>query len=298
MAAHDELKRKLTEAGLAAFADRLIQLARPCYRVVRTLLPEEQIGIGASKFGGSPDLPSGFAWPEASDIKKPETMEFVGQIRLSDLPGPLLEPVPENGMLSFFTRWSEGRVFYFPEGTALQRTEGPHAQVAPAQSGFWQNLRAEFKRRPNVRHTYRAGSLKFEAALSPVDGNSSMFEQLNHSEADSEAYFELCEAWRETDGAEVTLKHQMFGHASPVQNEMELECDFRRRNEKPRWDLPHDRFVSAARDWVLLLQVDSDDGKTGPGWMWGDLGIVYFWIHRQDLADRAFDRVIAIEQCH
>jgi uncharacterized protein YwqG len=121
-----------------------------------------------------------------------------------------------------------------------------------------------------------------------------MVDELNLSSADREAYIELCEALWSGDA----VKHQMFGHANPVQNEMELECDFLRRGEKPRWDLPTERNIAAARDWVLLLQLDTDDGKTGPGWMWGDAGMVYFWIHREDLAARAFDRAIAIEQCH
>jgi uncharacterized protein YwqG len=121
-----------------------------------------------------------------------------------------------------------------------------------------------------------------------------LVDELNLSSAERETYIELCEALWSGDA----VKHQMFGHANPVQNEMELECDFLRRGEKPRWDLPTERSISAARDWVLLLQLDTDDGKTGPGWMWGDAGMVYFWIHREDLAARAFDRAIAIEQCH
>ena len=120
-----------------------------------------------------------------------------------------------------------------------------------------------------------------------------MIEELNLSEADSEAYIELCEEWWTSGAGEDAVQHQMFGHAHTVQNEMELGCDFQRRGEKERWDLPREQYIAAARDWVLLLQVDSDDGKNGPGWMWGDLGMVYFWIHREDLAARAFDRAIA-----
>jgi uncharacterized protein YwqG len=283
MSSRDELKRKLSDAGLGSVAEQIAQMARPCYRVASTLVPEEQIPIGASKFGGLPDLPDGFVWPEA--------LEFVAQLRLADLPKPLPETAPPDGLLLFFTRWNEGRVFYLPEGTALQRTEMPSAPVQPAPSGFWNSLTAGLKRKPEPRQTYRTGLLTFDAALSPVDGNSSMVQELNLSDADREAYLELCE---EGDG----VKHQMFGHARPVQNEMELECDFLRRGEAPRWDLPPERAIAAARDWVLLLQLDTDDGKTGPGWMWGDAGMVYFWIHRDDLAARAFERAVTIEQCH
>jgi|SRR5688572_1867367 len=298
MSFHDDLKRKLADAGLPAVAQSITQLARPCYRVVRALTAEEQIPLGTSKFGGSPDVPADFVWPQTPDATKSEPMEFVGQVRLADLPGPLPEPAPQSGLLSFFTRWSGGRVFYFPEGTLLQRTPGPYAPVEPAPSGLWQTLRSGLKRRADPRHTYRAASLKFAPALSPPDGTSSMIEELNLSEADSEAYIELCEEWWTSDAGEDAVQHQMFGHAHTVQNEMELGCDFQRRGEKERWDLPRERYIAAARDWVLLLQVDSDDGKSGPGWMWGDGGKVYFWIHREDLATRAFDRAIAEEQCH
>jgi len=289
----DEFIAALAEAGLGRMAEQIGRFARPCCRIERTLVPEDRIQVGASKFGGSPDVPAGFAWPQVEGPSGPEAMEFVGQVRLADLPVPLPEPVPREGLLSFFTRWDEGRVFYYPDGTALQRTTGPNPPVEAPPSGFWQRVRTGLTRNPDPRHTYRACSMTFAPALSPVDGGSSTFGTLDLSEPDSEAYIDLCESvW---DGA---AKHQLFGHASPVQNEMELECDFHRRGEKERWDLPPERFIAAARDWVLLLQVDSDDGKDGPGWMWGDLGMVYFWIHREDLAARAFDKIVCIGQCH
>jgi uncharacterized protein YwqG len=288
-----ELASALSEAGLDRVTEKIVGLARPCCHIRRTLTPEEQIPTGASKFGGSPDVPAGFAWPHIEGHGAPEAMEFVAQVRLADVPAPLPEPVPRSGLLSFFTRWDEGRVFYYPEGTRLQRTPGPNPPVPPAPSGFWQRVRASIKANPDPRHTYRACAIAFSPGLSPVDGGSSTFDTLKLSEGDSEAYIELCESsWNDAP------KHQLFGHASPVQNEMELECDFHRRGEKERWDLPPERFIAAARDWVLLMQVDSDDGKDGPGWMWGDLGIVYFWIHREDLKAGAFDKVISIGQCH
>ena len=45
---------------------------------------------------------------------------------------------------------------------------------------------------------------------------------------------------------------------------------------------------AGADDWRLLLQVNSDDYA---GWMWGDVGRVYFWIRRQDFATGDSDRV-------
>ena len=125
-----------------------------------------------------------------------------------------------------------------------------------------------------------------------------MVAALKLSKEESETYFNTYLETPSEQSASDTTQHQMFGHAQTVQNEMELECDFIRRGEEMRWDLPQERFIAAAGDWVLLLQVDTDDYKEGPGWMWGDAGMVYFWIHRDDLTARAFDKVIAIEQCH
>jgi uncharacterized protein YwqG len=50
-----------------------------------------------------------------------------------------------------------------------------------------------------------------------------------------------------------------------------------------------------ATDWRLLLQLDSDDRV---GWMWGDVGRVYFWAIQQDIAACDFDKSWAILQCH
>ena len=44
----------------------------------------------------------------------------------------------------------------------------------------------------------------------------------------------------------------------------------------------------------MLAQIDSDDDA---GWMWGDVGAVYFAMRRQDLAEREFDRAWLVLQC-
>lgn len=61
-----------------------------------------------------------------------------------------------------------------------------------------------------------------------------------------------------------------------------------------------------AADWVCIAQVESLD-TYGPGkeqgvldgsWMWGDVGMLYFWITKADLAEARFDRTICFLQCH
>ena len=97
-----------------------------------------------------------------------------------------------------------------------------------------------------------------------------------------------------------TTHHQLLGYSGNIQGEMELECQLvtngvytgdREGYQNPRVQT----LREGAKDWMLLLQVDSDDE---PGMMWGDLGRLYFWIRRQDLKARNFDNTWCILQCY
>jgi uncharacterized protein YwqG len=50
-----------------------------------------------------------------------------------------------------------------------------------------------------------------------------------------------------------------------------------------------------ASDWQLLVQFDSDETRLG--WMWGDLGRVYFWARQQGIEAMDFTNCWAILQC-
>lgn len=75
--------------------------------------------VGATRLGGSPDLPEGQAWPSQEDGR----VEFVGQLRLEELaPFDIHHRLPPTGLLSFFHGFLtggeygvEGHVFYFPD---------------------------------------------------------------------------------------------------------------------------------------------------------------------------------------
>ena len=54
-------------------------------------------------------------------------------------------------------------------------------------------------------------------------------------------------------------------------------------------------MTEAARDWLLLLQVDTY--QNGPDWMWGDNDTLYFGIHKHDLAEGNFDAVQWTVEC-
>jgi hypothetical protein len=94
-------------------------------------------------------------------------------------------------------------------------------------------------------------------------------------------------------------QHRMLGHPQPVKGDtMNLECQLVSSGiycgNPSAYDDPRAASLrQGAADWILLLQVDSDNTI---GWTWRDAGRLYFWIKKPDLAARRFDRVWTILQ--
>jgi uncharacterized protein YwqG len=97
-------------------------------------------------------------------------------------------------------------------------------------------------------------------------------------------------------------KHQLFGHIVHVQySDMCVVAQLAHHGMShidcltPEQIAEADTILAELEEWVLLFQYDSDDGS---GIMFGDAGIVYFWIKADDLAAGNFTDVWAITQCY
>ena len=94
--------------------------------------------------------------------------------------------------------------------------------------------------------------------------------------------------------------HQLLGHASTLQGDMHVLCEFgsqghywrtvARTYEDPKWQPLRD---AGRRDWRLLLQLDSDENVP---WRWLIDGRTYFYIRDSALKAGVFDEVWAIAQ--
>jgi uncharacterized protein YwqG len=94
--------------------------------------------------------------------------------------------------------------------------------------------------------------------------------------------------------------HQVGGWPHPIQNDsMEMECQLASNgvdcggSEGYASDKGK-ALAAGARDWRLLLQLDSDDASE---MMWGDSGMLYFWVREQDARAGDFSNVWLILQC-
>lgn len=94
---------------------------------------------------------------------------------------------------------------------------------------------------------------------------------------------------------EEPLVHRVLGHAQPVQNDMSLECHLVPDVAAGVAAGPDGAGPEGAGDWLLVLQIDSDDDDADM--VWGDCGRLYYWILRQDLKASRFDRTWCFFQC-
>ena len=94
-------------------------------------------------------------------------------------------------------------------------------------------------------------------------------------------------------------KHQVTGFPYIVQDSMELECQLASNgidcggesgDEDPRVE----QLKAGASNWRLLLQVDTDEDLKI---MWGDMGLIYFWVEEQKAKAGDFSNIWVILQC-
>lgn len=101
-------------------------------------------------------------------------------------------------------------------------------------------------------------------------------------------------------------EHKLLGWPDVIQSSMPVGCDLASQGYWmggggqgiPIPEEPLERALESAKDrWVLLLQlghVSSGDFKL----MFGDMGRIYFYILKEDLAAKRFDQVWLILQCY
>lgn len=125
-----DLAGYVSKLGLGEHREHLLGIARPS---VEILTAKARVAKGCSKFGGSPDLPADFQWPQ----HKLGPYRFIGQINFADIPTGR-HGLPNGGLLSFFYAHDENgesfwgdpnyvRAYRFDKSDALKPVEPPAA---------------------------------------------------------------------------------------------------------------------------------------------------------------------------
>lgn len=247
--------------------------------------------VGASKFGGIPDLPKGVNWSKSKYSKLPYS--FLAQINLNEVVNFDVEQVlPNFGMLYFFfdlDSGDDGFCFYADSKELYQPSIPIHLQDEPPT--FFQKL---FKRKKQSK-VLTEKSMQFDSFY---NFPASWFD-LNVQDAantNNEDFYKVLE--------QVTVKdedfyfdenhgvHQLLGWYNGIQNNL-LELDF---NESTRMkdmnELTSDEIKEALK-WKLLFVFSSDKALD---YNLMDGGVVYFFIHEDDLKQGNFNNVQVIAE--
>jgi uncharacterized protein YwqG len=277
----------LRRAGIAQ-ADALARLAEPSIRIAARRTAADALPLGASRFGGAPDVPSGFAWPERDG----SPLAFLAQIDLSELQAPAL---PASGWLLFFYDAAGQPWGFDPKDAGGARVV--HVDAA----------RGALARRPHPEVEDGGGpfaccALRFEPAVDLADPGDDLLEKarIPIAGAHLDAYAEVAAALSRIENPDARY-HHLLGNPQLVQGDMRSECQLVTRGiyvgkpEAFQGDRTQELLRAAPAEWRLLLQLDTDED--GPGWTWGDAGRIYFWIRRADLDAGAFERAWLVLQC-
>lgn len=234
-----------------------------------------------SKIGGLPNLTTAIEWP----VWKGKPLAFLCQISVLELPANnRVRQSLATGYLYFFYDQEQSTWGFDPADIGSWRViysaESPSSSVREAPPGLEEDC------------IYLEKSLCFKPILSFPDPQR-IDPPMTDEESDA---LSDCKRSQYADQPH----HQMGGYPDVVQNDdMELECQLASNGiycgDSSGYEDPRVAALEAgAAEWRLLLQLDSDDDA---GWMWGDCGMLYFWMRESDLANRAFDKCWISLQC-
>jgi uncharacterized protein YwqG len=234
-----------------------------------------------SYLGGDPQLPGDIAWPQRNG----QPLGFLARISLSDLQAllPTLW-LPGEGALLFFYDDKEQPWGFDPKdrgGWAVIHVP----DVDPVEVH-------RFQRREGLL-PHQPVNLNRISVLPSSERPEVEALRLSDSEFDL-FYAEAEERFRNQP------KHQLLGVPSPIQGDsMELECQLASNGiycgnaEGYASQAAKDLEAGASR-WKLLLQIDSDDDLAV---MWGDVGILYYWVEEAAAREGRFENSWLVLQC-
>ena len=220
-------------------------------------------GEGRSAFFPSPQIPVGEVWPTKEGLP----LDLLLSIDLGEVAAAhRFDWLPGEGMLQFFVDkdelWEEGMMKVLFSSPGAEFVAGPPSRVGTG---------------PHL--------VRFESFLTWPSSERDGFPELTDAEGDLVSDLRIAAS---ADGAE----HQIGGFPSPVQaDDFEVEAECQRRGI--RYEYQDSTEFQGLDKWHLLVQIDSDDTV---GILWGDVGMLYVFVHEDDLAKNDFSRVFFVMQ--
>ena len=243
-----------------------------------------------TKVGGNPDLPKDFEWYYNCKEYGGHPLSFVAQFDLSELKDyDADQMLPESGMLYFFYDFEADAIGCYPEDRESARVF--------YYDGAKENL-VETEPPENLKEDYRIPEFRIKFSKhKDIPAYEELKEQL-----DEEMTYEDYAFWASILRGRIRQENivKLLGYADLIQTEIISMCElvqhgidcsgFEYLSEKEKY---HDE----SKEWILLFQLDvleTDDFAL----IIGDTGRLYYYIKKQDLKEKRFDKAWFATQCY
>ena len=231
----------------------------------------DALPLGASRFGGVPDLPAEIAWPQIEDKK----LLFLAQIDLAALPRWERAPLPADGWLYAFVMFStKEKIGLPPWKVVVLHHRGPREALVRAEQPPEDEMWPEWGTEPREGYDH--------VPLVPRLGLSIGLDSLRDAGLENLADYVVDDVERVIPRRDGDEGGYLLGH--PGIGEESANAMVRELVSYGAW-LGEDE-ANAADDWMSLLTIYSVGSM-----QWSDEGEFYVFIRHSDLARGDFSRV-------
>jgi uncharacterized protein YwqG len=220
-------------------------------------------------------------------------LAFIAQVDLAEVwrAGPVDPDIPREGRLLFFYDIDQRPGGYKPGDVAGARVI---FDLTPVDYLKRANPPAELAELADEA-VFPAQACVLRGAISPPFHGSPDWDACELREKSDET---VRNWWSEMtrDGHD----HRVGGHPLQIQGDMQIGCALVSNGldlgDGTAWKSEAaQRLKPDAPNWVLLMQIASDEDAD---MMWGDVGNLYVWIHRDALRARRFEEARVSLQCY
>lgn len=283
----------LLRSAFGPAADLAARLARPSARIV----PVDDPGAASVQLGGLPLLPDGFVWPTWAG----HALDFVADVDLAAVRAVLPSaPLPDHGRMLLFFATS----LFGPNGELVGALE-PHSR----EGWHLAHVPASLERRPAVLPTSVDNPLvhgPFRTVHAELVSELTVPDTWESGMPDDWGGDVVWDGFERLRGAGWDgPHHRIGGWPQPTQSAPAAPAALAAEgltapDGSVEWNDPRVRLATdrANDQWWLVLQLDTDDGDGGPGWMWGDAGVAFVHGRPDALRAGAFDQVWLNWDCH
>ena len=312
MSLRKNVNQFLKQSSLQKYADELTELIKPSIRIKT----HADSSLSQSHFGGLPKAPPSFEFPKwditpylQSKLKYYQTKKFnsfypdeqiakiqqrsegdtivpltyFGQIHLDEIPqSNSLLNLPKTGVLYFFYDFVN-----VPPGRRPSSRGGWRCIYLDVSSNELESANDYCESCEIFPHRSLTFSLEWMFGAPEYKAEEILGYQISDQEL-RWLCFELrkqFEIYQPTVACEI--EHRLFGYPGIIQEPMERMCQLSFHGIEG-YAKQSEEIENGVKDWLLLLQLDSDDNLD---WQFGDTGRIFFWIRQQDLEKQDFSNI-------